>query len=131
MEKFQGSPKIAKVLIAEDAFVMRNNLRQIFESINIEVVAEATTGIQACHLYDHHLPDLVTMDINMPVMNGITALKNIMAKYPDAKVIMVSAESQKKQLLKALQYGAKHYLLKPINEEKTINTVMDVLNNRV
>lgn len=129
MFKMQGSHRKIRVLIAEDAFVMRNNLRQIFESSNFEVVDEATTGIQACHQYDHHLPDLVTMDINMPVMDGITALQKIITKHPDAKIIMVSAEGQKKKLLKALQCGAKHYLIKPINEEKTIKTVMEVLDN--
>ncbi len=128
MKKMIRGQKKHRVLIAEDSFVMRNNLRQIFEGNNFEVVAEATTGVQACHQYDHHLPDLVTMDINMPVMDGITALKNIIAKHPDARIIMVSAEGQKRQLLQALKLGAKHYLVKPINEEKTLTTVMEVIN---
>ncbi len=127
MTIYDPMQKKIRVLIAEDSFIMRNNLRQIFESSNFEVVAEAATGIQACYDYDHYKPDLVTMDINMPVMDGITALKNIINKYPEAKIIMVSAEGQRKKLLQAMKYGAKHYLVKPINKEKTLETVKEVL----
>ncbi len=115
-----------RVLIADDSHVMRNSLKRILESSNIEVVAEVATGIQACYEYAHCKPDVVTMDINMPVMDGLAALKLIIEKDPDAKVIMVSTENQKSKLFQALKFGAKHYLIKPINREKTINTIIEV-----
>ncbi len=117
-----------RVLIADDSYIMRNNLRKIFEDNGMEVVAEATNGMQACFEYSCHLPDLVTMDINMPIMDGLTALKKIIAKHPDARIIMVSAEGQKHKLFQAMKSGAKHFLVKPIAKEKTITIVMEVLN---
>jgi two-component system, chemotaxis family, chemotaxis protein CheY len=114
------------VLVADDSFVMRNSLKRIFESTNIEVVAEAATGIQACYEYAHHKPDVVTMDINMPVMDGLAALKLIIENDPDAKVIMVSTENQKRMLFQAIKMGAMHYLVKPINKDKTIKTILEV-----
>ncbi len=120
--------KAVRVLIADDSYVMRNNLRKIFEDHGMEVVAEAANGMQACFEYDRHLPDLVTMDINMPVMDGLTALKNIIARHPDAKVIMVSAEGQKNRLFQAIKNGAKHFLVKPITKEKTIEITEEVLS---
>jgi two-component system, chemotaxis family, chemotaxis protein CheY len=121
----QTTKKI-RVLIADDSFVMRNSLKRIFESTNIEVVAEATTGIQAFYEYAHHKPDVVTMDINMPVMDGLAALKLIIENDPHARVIMVSTENQKRMLFKAIKMGAKHYLVKPINKEKTVKTILEV-----
>jgi two-component system, chemotaxis family, chemotaxis protein CheY len=115
-----------RVLVADDSFVMRNSLKRIFESTNIEVVAEAATGIQACYEYAHHKPDVVTMDINMPVMDGLAALKLIIENDPDAKVIMVSTENQKRMLFQAIKMGAMHYLVKPINKDKTIKTILEV-----
>ncbi len=118
--------KKIRVLVADDSFVMRNSLKRIFESTIIEIVAEAATGIQACYEYAHHKPDVVTMDINMPVMDGLAALKLIIENDPDAKVIMVSTENQKRMLFQAIKMGAKHYLVKPINKEKTIKTILEV-----
>jgi two-component system, chemotaxis family, chemotaxis protein CheY len=121
----QTTKKI-RVLVADDSFVMRNSLKRIFEATNIEIVAEAATGIQACYEYAHHKPDVVTMDINMPVMDGLAALKLIIENDPDAKVIMVSTENQKRMLFQAIKMGAKHYLVKPINKDKMIKTIIEV-----
>ncbi len=115
-----------RILIADDSYIMRNNLKEIFKSKGYKVVAEATNGKEACHYFDEFTPDLVTMDINMPVMNGIEAVKEIKSKHPGAKIIMVSAENQKGLLFEALKAGAVHYIVKPIVTNKVLTIVDEV-----
>lgn len=117
-----------RVLIADDSFVMRNNLRKIFEKNGLKVVGEASNGEEVCRAYDRLLPDLVTMDINMPIMDGIAAVKKIIAKHPQATIVVVSAEGQKNTLFKAIKSGAKHFLVKPITIEKTMKVIEEVLS---
>ncbi len=118
---------LKRVLICDDSFVMRNNLRRVFEESGMEVVGEAANGTDVLQEYQWQKPDLVTMDINMPVMDGITALRKLIERYPDAKVIMVSAKGQKHQLFEAIKAGAKHFLVKPITKERTMEVVNAVL----
>lgn len=117
-----------RVLVADDSFVMRNNLKKIFEKNGFKIVGEASNGREVCLAYDRLLPDLVTMDINMPVMDGISALKKIRKKHPQARIIMISAEGQKSMLFQAIKAGAKHFLVKPITSTKTMEVVEEVLS---
>lgn len=116
------------VLIADDSYVMRNNLKKIIEKNGLKVIGEATNGIEACKAYERLKPDLVTMDINMPYMDGLAALKKILSRNPEAKIIVVSAEGQKDILFKAIKAGAKHFLVKPINQKKTMEVIAQVLS---
>lgn len=119
---------MANILIADDSIVMRKNLKTIITGLGHNVVGEATNGQQAYILYNKEV-DIVTMDITMPIMDGIGALKKIREKDPNAKVIMISALDQKKMVFEALENGAKYYIIKPVTEEKILNAINKVLSN--
>ncbi len=118
---------MANILIVDDSVIMRRNLKSMLVQAGHTIVAEASDGLEAYREYGKHLPDLVTMDITMPVMNGIDAVKKIIATYPDANIIMISALDQRNMIFEAIQNGAKHYILKPITVEKILETVNGVL----
>ncbi len=118
---------MAKILIVDDSILMRRNLKALLTEAGHEVIAEAANGMEAFREYGLKQPDLVTMDITMPVMSGIDAVKKIIDVYPDAKIIMVSALDQKSMVFDAIQNGAKHYLLKPITLESLFATIAEVL----
>jgi len=117
---------MANILIVDDSCIMRRNLRILLTKAGHTVISEASDGMQAYQEYLKHRPDLVTMDITMPKMNGIESLKQIIAADPDAKVVMVSALDQRNMIFEALQSGAKHYILKPINDQ-TLEVIQEVL----
>ena len=107
-----------KVLIVDDAMFMRNMIAEIFNGKNYsgeeyEVVAEAENGIEAVEMYKEHTPDIVTMDIVMPEMTGIEALREIMNLDSEANVIMCSALGQDSLVMEALDAGAKDFIVKP------------------
>ena len=116
-----------RILVVDDSAVMRRNLVFTLTKAGHEVVAEGSDGGQAVHLYKTHSPDLVTMDITMPEVNGIEAVKRVIKEFPKAKIVMVSALDQKEMVLEALRCGAKHYIIKPINPENLISVVNKVL----
>lgn len=118
---------MSTILVVDDSAIMRRNLVTIFTQAGHTVVAEAINGGQAHSFYRNYLPDLVTMDITMPGLNGIEAVKLIIGDYPDAKIIMVSALNQRNMVFEALELGAKHYLIKPITPEAVITVVNKVL----
>jgi len=120
---------MANILIVDDSIIMRRNLKTIFTKAGHNVIAEASNGQQALQLYEKFLPDVVTMDITMPNVNGIEAVKLIISKYPDAKIIIISGLDQKNVVYSALEYGAKHYIIKPISEKKVLDILDAVLNN--
>ena len=100
-----------RILIVDDAAFMRMMIKDILSKNGYEIVGEAADGAQAVQLYQDTQPDLVTMDITMPEMDGITALKEIKKVNPQAKVIMCSAMGQQAMVIDAIQAGAKDLLL--------------------
>lgn len=118
---------MARILIVDDALMMRKTLAKMLTSGGHTIVDEAVNGEQAVQAYKRHMPDLVTMDITMPGVDGISALAQIMAIDANAKVVMVSALGQKHKVLDALQNGAKSYILKPIQEERLLTVVHEVM----
>jgi YesN/AraC family two-component response regulator len=118
---------MANILIVDDSQIVRRNLKTILVKAGHEIIAEAENGMQAFNEYEKHKPDLITMDITMPLMDGVQAVKRIMAAHPEAKIIMVSAIDQKNMVLSAIQTGAKHYILKPFEPDKVIAVVNAVL----
>lgn len=117
-----------KILVADDSVLMRRNLKNILKQAGYEIVAEASNGKEAVELYKKHEPDLVTMDITMPLMTGIDAVKKIMNDYPNANIIMISALDQKHMVFKALECGAKHYIVKPFKVTAVLKAIEHVLN---
>lgn len=91
------------------------------------MVAEAKDGDEACRKYMMYKPDLVTMDITMHGMNGLDAVKEIVSYDKNARIVMVSAMSQKNMVIRALKNGAKHFIIKPITVEKVIKVVNEVM----
>lgn len=118
---------MSKILIVDDSLVMRKNMQTILTGAGHTIVAEATNGVQACREYNKHQPDLVTMDVTMPYMNGVDALKKIIYEFPDAKVVMVSIANSSKLIFEAMQCGAANYVLKPFTVEKVLTTVNQAL----
>lgn len=113
----------AKVLIVDDAAFMRMMLKDILTKNGYEVIGEAGDGEQAVQMYKELSPDLVTMDITMPEKDGITALKEIKAYDPNAKVIMCSAMGQQAMVLDAIQAGARDFVVKPFQADRVIEAV--------
>ncbi len=118
---------MANILIVDDSMMMRRNLRLIMEESGHNVVAEASNGKQAFFAYATHIPDLVTLDISMPGEDGISTVKRIISKFPDAKIIMITALQQKQMVYKSLKNGAKNYIVKPIQPQKVLDTIEEVL----
>lgn len=120
---------MAKILIVDDSIVMRKNLSLILGSAGHDIVGEATNGRQAVLLYKELEPDLVTMDISMPILSGVEAVKQIIKEDAKANIIMISAVNQKKMVFNALNNGAKQYIVKPIEKNKVLAIVDEVLQS--
>jgi two-component system, chemotaxis family, chemotaxis protein CheY len=112
-----------RILITDDALFMRVTLKRILTDAGYEVVGEASNGAEAVALYNDLKPDLVTMDITMPEMDGIEALKVIRGAHPSASIVMCSAMGQQNLMVEALQAGAKEFIVKPFQAEKVIEVV--------
>lgn len=107
-----------RVLIVDDTTFMRYNLTSILKGIGCDVVGDAPNGLEGVEQYKKLKPDLVTMDITMPVMDGLEALKAIRQHDPDARVVMVSSMGQREFVLGAIKSGAVGFILKPFHPEK-------------
>ena len=108
---------MVKILIVDDSRTSRKILRGILENEGYEVVGEATNGQEGYERYCELKPDLVTMDITMPVLDGIEALKKIKGEYPDAKIVMITAAGQKAKMVEAVRNGATEFVTKPFEPE--------------
>ena len=120
---------MAKILVVDDAAFMRMMLKNILNANGHEVVGEATDGLQSMEQYVQLKPDLVTMDIVMPQMNGIDATKMIVHRFPDAKIIMCTAVGQQAKVLEAMNAGAKGYIVKPFQAPKVLDGINKVLGS--
>jgi len=116
-----------RVLIVDDSPIMRQMLVKIFSDEGFEVVGEAADGEEAITLFEELRPDLTTLDIVMPKMRGIEVLEQIMAKYPESKVIMASSVSDARTVMHCLKMGAKQYITKPYDEAKIMAAVKKTL----
>jgi two-component system, chemotaxis family, chemotaxis protein CheY len=115
------------VLICDDAIFMRTMLGNILRQAGFEVVGEAQTGAEAVERYQQLKPDLVTMDIVMPDMGGIDAVREIMQEFPDAKILMCSAMGQQALVIEAIQAGARDFVVKPFQPSRVLEAVQRVL----
>ena len=119
---------MARILVVDDAAFMRMMLRDILVSHGHEVVDEAADGNQAVERYQECKPDLVTMDLTMPNVDGIQAIKKIRSIDPDARIIVCSAMGQQAMVMEAIQAGAKDFIVKPFQIERVISAVDKALN---
>lgn len=118
---------MARILVVDDSPVMRRSISVILKNGGHEIVAEASNGMQALSEYETSSPDLVTMDITMPMMDGIESVKKIINKFPEAKIVMISALGHKDRVFEAIKSGAKHYIIKPFAKEKVLEVINLVL----
>jgi len=114
------------IMIVDDSLIIRKTLTTQLEKMGYNVVIAAKSGQEAVDLYPKYIPDLVTMDITMPLMNGIEALKKIKNNYKEAKIIMVTSHGEERLVMDAISNGAKGYILKPITEEKLNNVILKI-----
>ena len=117
---------MAKILVADDALFMRITLGDILKNAGYEV-CEAKNGSDMLRVYEEELPDLIMLDITMPEMDGLHALKALREKHPKVKVIMCSAMGQKVMVMDAIQSGAYDFIVKPFEKSKVLESVRKVL----
>ncbi len=116
-----------RILIVDDAAFMRMMIKEILTKNNFTVVGEASDGLQAVEKFKELNPDLVTLDITMPEMDGIAALKEIKKIDPNARVIMCSAMGQQAMVIEAIQAGAKDFIVKPFQADRVIEAIRKAL----
>lgn len=118
---------MARVLIVDDSKTSRKFLKDMLLEAQHEIVAEAVNGLDGVEKYKELKPDVVTMDITMPILDGIGAVKEIVAYDPNAKVIMVTAAGQKTNMVEALKSGASDFIQKPFDSNVIMNTIEKVM----
>lgn len=119
------SMKMAKkrILIVDDSMFMRNNIKRIIEQGGHIVIGEAANGHEAISQYEILNPDIVTLDVTMPVMDGLETVKKLKTLYPNANIIMCSAMGQQAMVLEAIQAGAKDFIVKPFTPERVLEAI--------
>ena len=123
-----GENREKSVLIVDDSPVMRNMLAKFFTDNGFSVVGMAADGVEAIEMFEEHHPDIMTLDIIMPKMRGTEVLENVMARYPDARVVMASSVSDARTVMRCLKIGAKQYILKPYDESKVMAAIKKALD---
>ena len=112
-----------RVLVVDDAAFMRMMVKDILSKNGYEVVGEAENGAKALEKYQELKPDLTTMDITMPEMDGISAVKEIRKIDPNAKIVMCSAMGQHPMVIEAIQAGARDFIVKPFQADRVLEAV--------
>lgn len=116
------------ILIVDDSILMRRLLSRILEQAGHNVLGEATNGLEAVHKYFELRPQLVMMDITMPILNGVEAVKLITAKDSTANIIMCSSMGQADMVKQAILYGAKDFIVKPFDGDRIIKSLQKLYN---
>ena len=111
------------ILVVDDSPIIVKKLSVLLEEAGHKIVQTASTGKEAITAFKACKPDLVTMDITMPEMDGIEATRAIMSEFPDAKILMITSHGQEKMVLDALKAGAKGYVLKPFQPQKVCEVI--------
>ena len=114
---------MANVLIADDSVLSRRIITKMATGLGHKIIGESENGVETISKYKELKPDLVTLDITMPVMDGIACLKEIIDFDPKAKVLIASAIGKGSMVLEALKNGAKYYVIKPLDEKKVSDAI--------
>lgn len=118
---------MARVLVVDDAAFMRMTIKKMIESEGFTVAGEAGNGVEAVQKYMELQPDVVLLDITMPEMNGVDALKRMKEYDPKAKVVICSAMGQQAMVAQTIQYGAKDFIVKPFEKDRLVAALKRVL----
>ena len=119
---------MAKILIVDDSRTSRKMLRNILESNGHEIIYEAVNGQEGVQKFQALKPDVVTLDITMPVVDGVEALKMIKALDPESKVVMVTAAGQKNKMIECIKAGANEFLTKPFEQQEIVDVINKMSN---
>ena len=119
---------MAKILIVDDSRTSRKMLRNILESNGHEIIDEAVNGQEGVQKFQALKPDVVTLDITMPVVDGVEALKMIKALDPESKVVMVTAAKQKNKMIECIKAGANEFLTKPFEQQEIVDVINKMSN---
>ena len=119
---------MAKILIVDDSRTSRKMLRELLESLGHEVIGEAVNGEDGFIKYRELNPDLVTLDITMPKLDGIQALQLIKKNNPEARALMITAAGQRDKIIQAVKYGASEFVTKPYEKEEVEKILRKVLD---
>ncbi|QAZ68115.1 response regulator [Solidesulfovibrio carbinolicus] len=115
-----------RILVVDDSGLTVKKMAKLLEELGHQVVAMASTGQQAVDVYAEAAPDVTTMDITMPDMDGIEATRRILAVHPGACIVIVTSHGQEQMVMDAIEAGAKGYILKPVKQEKLAETLETV-----
>lgn len=119
---------MVKILIVDDSRTSRKMLRNILESNGHEIIDEAVNGQEGVQKFQALKPDVVTLDITMPVVDGVEALKMIKALDPESKVVMVTAAGQKNKMIECIKAGANEFLTKPFEQQEIVDVINKMSN---
>ena len=117
------------VLVVDDSLIIRKNIKKYIAALGHNIVGEAKSGAQAVEMCRELYPDFITMDITMPDMDGIEAVKRIKEFNQTVNIIMVTSHGQEEMVVSSLKAGAKGYILKPVNEEKLAKSIKNIYSN--
>jgi len=117
-----------RVMVVDDSDITVKKITQLFLGFGHEVVATCSSGKDVVKHYSELEPDLVTMDITMPEVDGIEATRQLIAQFPDAKIIVITSHGQEQMVMEAISAGAQGYVLKPIKAEKLKDTIDKILS---
>ncbi len=120
--------KKLSIMVVDDSIIAMRKLSQVLEELGHSIAGTCTNGRQACEKYLELKPDLVTMDITMPEMDGIEATRKIMKSDPEAVIIMVTSHGQKQTVIDAISAGGKGYVLKPFYKDHVAQSLNKVIN---
>lgn len=117
-----------RFLIVDDAIFMRTVLKKMLTDADFNVVGEAGNGLQAIDMAKELQPDVITLDITMPEMDGIQAIEKILEVSPNSKIIMCSAMGQHSKVVEAIKRGARDFIVKPFEKTRVLQAIYNVLN---
>jgi two-component system chemotaxis response regulator CheY len=122
---------VLDILVVDDSPIIVKKLSVLLTGLGYRVIQTAANGREAVDAYKICKPDVVTMDVTMPEMDGIEATQAIIKEFPEAKIIMVTSHGQETMVLNALKSGAKGYVLKPFHQQKVYETIQKVCNRKI
>ena len=118
-----------KLMVVDDSNIIRNRIQRAYNSEQFMLVAAATSGVDAIEKFNTHHPDVVTMDLTMPHMDGLECIEKIVAIDPEVRILVVSALSDKATGIEALSLGASGFLTKPFSEEELVEALDELVQD--
>lgn len=117
-----------RLMIVDDSNIIRNRIQRIYNANEFTLVATASNGAEALEKFDTHRPDVVTMDLTMPQMDGLECIEKLVTKDPNVRILVVSALSDKATGIQALELGASGFLCKPFSEEELAEALSELVS---